>query len=764
MHASSLENMWKCYERYIAGDFMASRKSIAVLDLGGADINGSYRDVFSHPQFHYIAADLQPNEGVALVLNDPYALPLADQSIDIVVSGQVFEHVEFFWLIFQEMVRVLKEDGFIFLIVPSAGPIHRYPVDCYRFYPDSFKALAKYANCHLETVWMDEKGPWNDLVGVFRKHFPVKAPVQAIATSQLSPTSNGQLAGRTPAPVNVPLGAPEAEKTQGEVSYLEVLGRLHQVLNPSLYLEIGVRRGASLRLAKGKAIGVDPDVDLTEALSDQVQLFRETSDTFFDTRASAVLTAGIDFAFIDGMHWFEYALRDFMNIERYANPGAVVVIDDIFPNHPLQATRERQTRAWTGDVWKLHACLKQYRPDLTLVAFNTAPTGLLLVTGLDPKNRVLWNQYNPIVRHFRSAECAEPPSSVLQRQEARSPNDSTFWDTLQRLRSPLSTAVPPASPQSPSLGAIASPVPKSASPLPGHPQVSLVVISYNMARELPRTIRSLSPLMQRGVKADDYEIILVDNGSTTPPNLEANQDWQAPVRYFERPNPTVSPVPAINQGLKLARSNLCGVMIDGARLASPGLIAAAIQASRLHPRPVIATLGFHLGPEVQMTSVQKGYDQATEDRLLEQQDWMADGYRLFDISVFAGSSSGGWFAPIAESNALFMPQALWQELGGYDERFVAPGGGLANLDLYARACALPDSQLIILLGEGTFHQVHGGVATNASRSRWDEFHDEYQKIRGCPFQIPQVTPLYIGQLVPQVLPSIAQSVQSALNR
>jgi predicted O-methyltransferase YrrM len=759
MHASSLENMWKCYERYIEGDFMATRNSIAVLDLGGADINGSYRDVFAHPKFHYIAADLQPNDGVALVLNDPYAFPLADQSIDIVVSGQVFEHVEFFWLLFQEMVRVLKEDGLMLLIVPSAGPIHRYPVDCYRFYPDAFRALAKYANCHLETVWMDERGPWNDLVGVFRKHFPTKSAVTAIATSHRAPTEHGPIdrpllaAGRTPAPVDVPLGAPAAEMTQGEVPYLKVLERLHQVLNPPLYLEIGIRRGGSLRLAKRQAIGIDPDFDLTETLSEHVQLFRETSDTFFDTHASTVLTSGIDFAFIDGMHWFEYALRDFMHIERYANPSAVVVIDDIFPNHPLQANRKRQTRAWTGDVWKLYACLQQYRSDLTLIALNTAPTGLLLVTGLDPHNRVLWNHYNPIVRHFRSADCAEPPTSVLQRQAAQSPNDPAFWNTLQHLRSPQRPAA-----------AIAPPLEKSEPPHTSQPNVSLVVISYNMARELPRTIRSLSPLMQRKVTADDYEIIVMDNGSTVPIKVDANQNWQAPVRYFEMSNPTVSPVRAINQGLKLARSELCGVMIDGARIASPGLIAAAMQASRLHARPVIATLGFHLGSEVQMASVLKGYNQETEDHLLEQQDWTADGYRLFNISVFAGSSAGGWFAPISESNALFMPKQLWQELGGYDERFVAPGGGLANLDLYARACALPNSQLIVLLGEGTFHQVHGGVATNALQSRWEEFHDEYQKIRGCPFQAPQVTPLYLGQLVPQVLPSIAQSVQTAIDR
>jgi len=762
MHASSLENMRKCYNRYIAGDFMAVRHKIIVLDIGGADINGSYRDIFSHAKFHYLAADLHPSEGVGLILNDPYNLPLANNSIDIIVSGQAFEHTEFFWLSFREMVRVLNPDGFIFLIAPSAGPIHKYPVDCYRFYPDSYAALAKYADCHLETVWLDERGPWNDLVGVFRKHYSVNVHGENSSHN----TDSFPQDSFKPAPISISPGSAEVEVTKGKQHYLSMLAQVHQVLKPSLYLEIGIRKGNSLRLAQGRAVGIDPEFDIEPELSERCQLFRETSDTFFDNHARAILDSSIDFAFIDGMHWFEFALRDFMNIERYAHSATVVAIDDIFPNHPLQASRERKTQVWTGDVWKLYCCLKAYRPDLTLIALDTAPTGLLLIVGLNPKNRVLWNQYNPIVRRFTSHDYTVPPTSVLERQGAISPDARELQQILQRS--------PQANQQADNVREIireisgqtplkSSSVEKAVIQKCGQkPTLSLVVIGYNMQRELPRTILSLSPEMQKGIEADDYEIILIDNGSTEPIDLEICHRWNAPLRYIEMSNPTVSPVPAINRGLELARGELCGVMIDGARIASPGMLLRTIQASRLHDRPVISTLGFHLGSEVQMASVHKGYNQEKEDRLLEQANWTGDGYRLFEISVFAGSSAGGWFKPIAESNALFMPRALWHELGGYEEQFVSPGGGLANLDTYSRACALPDSQLIILLGEGTFHQVHGGIATNALVSKREEFQAEYRKIRGYPFQIPRVNPLYLGQIAHQVVPSISQAIQSLL--
>jgi glycosyltransferase involved in cell wall biosynthesis len=295
-------------------------------------------------------------------------------------------------------------------------------------------------------------------------------------------------------------------------------------------------------------------------------------------------------------------------------------------------------------------------------------------------------------------------------------------------------------------------------------RLSLVVVAYNMARELPRTIRSLSPAMQQGLSPDDYEIVVVDNGSATAVNESACSQWGGNLRFNRMQNAQVSPSAAINFGLSKAHGELIGVMIDGARMASPGLMSNALRAASLCSRPVIASLGFHLGSEVQMQSVTKGYNQQAEDALLSTVDWPADGYKLFDISTFAGSSAQGWFHPIGESNALFLRKEEWRELGGFDEAFVSPGGGLVNPDTYLRACELPNSQLIILLGEGTFHQVHGGVATNALVSPWSEFHEEYMRLRGKPFAPPAARPWYFGQVPPQALKSIELSAQMGLGR
>ena len=292
------------------------------------------------------------------------------------------------------------------------------------------------------------------------------------------------------------------------------------------------------------------------------------------------------------------------------------------------------------------------------------------------------------------------------------------------------------------------------------PSLSVVVVGYNMARELPRTLRTLSPAMQRGVDASDYEVILVDNGSSRPFDEEECRRWLPDLIIERMANPTPSPTAAANRGISLARGDLIGVLIDGARMASPGLLSMALTAARLHEQPVIGALGYHLGPDVQPKTIHQGYDQATEDALLAGSGWEQDGYRLFEVAVLANSSSRGWFVLPAESNAVFMKAGQWKRLGGFDEGFQSAGGGLTNADLWARACADLGSYVVMLLGEATFHQVHGGVATNARVSNAPAFKAEYERLRGKPWTGPVADPLYLGRFPGEARESLRRSIES----
>ncbi len=296
------------------------------------------------------------------------------------------------------------------------------------------------------------------------------------------------------------------------------------------------------------------------------------------------------------------------------------------------------------------------------------------------------------------------------------------------------------------------------------PQVSVVVIVYNMEREAPRTLISLSAAYQQHIPAEDYEIIVVDNGSTPAFPETALAGLEGNFRIIRIDAAMPSPAAAINRGLREARGHVIGVMIDGARIATPGLLHFARHGAALYPRAVVASLGWYLGSDLQKFAIEAGYNKAREDALLASIGWPEDGYRLFEIGTMDESSVDGWFRPIPESNALFLRRELWDELGGVDERFQDPGGGFLNLDTYRRAVELPESKVVVLLGEGTFHQLHGGTATNAilepHRANVERWRAEYTALRGAPFRAPALAapPAYIGILPPNAFLRFAGAV------
>ena len=177
---------------------------------------------------------------------------------------------------------------------------------------------------------------------------------------------------------------------------------LHECLAPSVYLETGVENGRSFKHARGAeiAIGIDPQMGkVPPEYREWGRLFAMTSDDFFaqDRFEETCGARRIDLAFIDGMHLFEYTLRDFINIERRSYAKSVVLIHDIIPINTKTGARLRQTGTWMGDVWKVMLALKRYRPDLDLAVINAGPSGLAVVRGLDPSSRVLHEHFAEII-------------------------------------------------------------------------------------------------------------------------------------------------------------------------------------------------------------------------------------------------------------------------------------------------------------------------------------------------------------------------------
>lgn len=394
MRASWLENLDRCMAWYAPP---ATRRLLMALPSDQAE-----------------ACHTLVPEGAEVV--SPVDVP--DQSVDVAITCWTPDDCRRVSELQLELSRILVPGGLAFVIIQSnvakaeafAGPTDPPPVG----------EIVAAGDLRLLHAWDDVRGPGRMVMAVLQKG----GGMMRRATPP------------TPRPLDYLQMAPHpddaAEHTRGARPYLDVLADLHQQLDPRLYLEIGIRHGRSLRLARCPAVAIDPQPE-ADPLPPTVQLHTCTSDDFFFFHANAAAgRGGFDLAFIDGMHLSDFVLRDFMHVEALMAPGGCIVIDDVLPNHPVQAQRDRQSRVWTGDVWRFGALLAEQRPDLVLTWLDTAPTGLLLVTRLDPHNRVLWDRYNTIRAVWDATPNALPPDDILSRRIASFPDRATLRQALAR--------------------------------------------------------------------------------------------------------------------------------------------------------------------------------------------------------------------------------------------------------------------------------------------------------------------------------------------
>jgi cephalosporin hydroxylase len=285
-----------------------------------------------------------------------------------------------------------------------------------------------------------------------------------------------------------------------------------------------------------------------------------------------------------------------------------------------------------------------------------------------------------------------------------------------------------------------------------HRDLSIVVVFYNMRREAERTLHSLSRAYQRGIEGLDYEVIVVENGSADDQKLgeEFVREFGPKFRYLDLGSEaTPSPTNALNRGIEVATGEVIALMIDGAHVLTPGVLRFAKLGLEGYAPAVVVTQQWYVGPGQQPDAMQAGYDSQYEDRLFEEIEWPVDGYRLFEIGHFV--SDRDWFEGLSESNCIFVPRSILEQAGCMDESFSMPGGGFANLDFYERVCATAGATVVTILGEGSFHQVHGGTTTNQPKLderhlRISSYREHYKTTRGRNFRGHGKPVHYVGWL------------------
>ena len=202
------------------------------------------------------------------------------------------------------------------------------------------------------------------------------------------------------------------------VPYVEFMSFAMKTLGTRAYFEIGTRKGLSLAGVTCRSVSVDPAFLIsTDVIGAKpvCMFFQIPSDRFFeDYNLTQLLGGPVECAFLDGFHVFEFLLRDFMNTEKHCKKNSILFLHDCLPRTPQMARRRsRPVRVagqppagaggWAGDVWKVVPILRKYRPDLKIHALDCPPSGLVMITGLDPGNRVLDDNYFEIAAEFKEA-------------------------------------------------------------------------------------------------------------------------------------------------------------------------------------------------------------------------------------------------------------------------------------------------------------------------------------------------------------------------
>ena len=374
-YISSLDNLRVALKRHVLNQPHLTAPHVLQVTVVGLGSGPDYAQVLTGIKAEILT--INPNEFASI----------ATGSMDVVIIGPDVE-LSAVQIIAAE--NALSPDG-ILIVAGSAAP------------------QANLAQIHTTDVWNSPFGASFETITSFRFG-------AAMAECQTDLT----LALATPVQNSFPADVPqEVEHGAGTLDCYEFLIDLHKYVEPRFYTEIGVEYGASLKLAQCAALGIDPAPQLSVPIAPQHSISYTTSDDYFRLADTSTMKA-IDLCYIDGMHQIEFALKDFMNMERFCHAGSVVIVDDIYPAHPLQGERIRQSRYWTGDIWKIIPILQLHRPDLIVMPVDTDPTGSLMVLGLDPTNNVLWDHFDSIIDHAINT-MTEVPESIIERTEKFDP-------------------------------------------------------------------------------------------------------------------------------------------------------------------------------------------------------------------------------------------------------------------------------------------------------------------------------------------------------
>ncbi|MCB1614886.1 MAG: glycosyltransferase family 2 protein [Pseudomonadales bacterium] len=279
-------------------------------------------------------------------------------------------------------------------------------------------------------------------------------------------------------------------------------------------------------------------------------------------------------------------------------------------------------------------------------------------------------------------------------------------------------------------------------------KLSVITVAYNMPRQALNTAYSLSINHQKNVDESDYEIILMENSSNNNIDPDELKKIGGNIKHMLRNEPSQSPTPAINEAFAIAESDYICFIIDAARMVTPRVIEYALMARAVSPASVFSVPSYNLGPCEHQDQELHGYDESVEQKLLDHINWKSNGYRLFDICNISEANQKGIFHPLLESNFLASSFHNFASIGFACPDFMLPGGGGINLHMFRSIATKKTTHYLFTApGEGSFHQIHGGITTKQDPERVNtinHFRTQLESYWNGNFQPVSREPVLLG--------------------
>lgn len=168
MYKSTYDKM-----NWFKSTFLDKNNTLDILDVGSLNREGNknYKSIFNKHNCNYVGLDYEKDNNLGIIVEDIHNwFEVNDNKFDVILYNQL-GNMSYFWLIMVQIERILKDDGYVCIIVPTVGSNYdNNQLNCYQFCENGLKQLVIYVDLYLVDISTNDIKPCDVSCLVSRKN------------------------------------------------------------------------------------------------------------------------------------------------------------------------------------------------------------------------------------------------------------------------------------------------------------------------------------------------------------------------------------------------------------------------------------------------------------------------------------------------------------------------------------------------------------------------------------------------------------------